>query len=98
MAKRGRDADDLVDEKRRKVNPTLWSADDVAGYLINKCGLSIDDANSICVSGAGMASALAAFDQVKVPDAKREVVYEALQELSDPLMPKFMLYGNPLSF
>ncbi len=75
------------DEKKRRLNPLKWSEDEVSVYIMSRCRLTAHVASSLKIPGKSLS--FAAQLQLKgVPAERISDVRSALDELSDPLMPK----------
>jgi len=82
-------------EKRRRLDPSRWTADEVACYMMARCSLTAHAASAMGVDGAelfALANSGAWADIKGVPARKQAAVRQTTAELFDPLMPKFMLY------
>jgi hypothetical protein len=108
MAKRPATTTLDVNEKRRRLDPKQWTADEVSVYLAGRCDLTPFVASSIEVRGADIDQVLktGGFEQwmsnhpqalKNIPKRKYDEIQHALAELADPLMKKFMLYDGDSS-
>lgn len=101
-----------VDEKRRRLDPKQWSSDEVSVYLVGRCNLTPFVASSIEIRGSdieeiihpdhdqnGFEKWMKTHPQAlkNIPKRKYNEIQDALSELVDPLMQKFMLYDNDSS-
>jgi len=83
-------------EKRRRLDPTKWKADEVTEFLMGRCKLAPEVASAVGISGEGLRAALVGghgeWDISAAPQSQQTLVRRAGMDLVDPLMPKFMLY------